>query len=96
VRVVVRSRTEIESLLDPDDVRGTLRAAMVDVSDGRASVPDRVAAVVPSTGLLATMPKRQRSAGAEGATETYPRAPVSGCLRVAQSEPAGRLAVRWR
>jgi alanine dehydrogenase len=56
VRVLVLSRTEIESLLDPDDVREALRAAMVDVSDGQASVPDRVAAVVPSTGLLAAMP----------------------------------------
>ncbi len=56
MRVLVLSRTETESLLDPDSVRGALRAAMVDVSAGRASVPDRIAAVVPSTGLLVAMP----------------------------------------
>jgi alanine dehydrogenase len=56
VRVLVLSRAETESLLDPDLLREALRGAMVDVSAGRASVPERIAAVVPSAGLLAAMP----------------------------------------
>jgi alanine dehydrogenase len=54
--VLVLSRTETESLLDLDDLRGALRAAMQDVSNGNASMPPRIAAVVPTHGLLAAMP----------------------------------------
>ena len=54
--VLVLSRTDTESLLDLDALRDALRPAMEDVSSGRASMPARIAAAVPSGGLLAAMP----------------------------------------
>jgi ornithine cyclodeaminase/alanine dehydrogenase-like protein (mu-crystallin family) len=54
--VLVLSRTDVEALVDLDDLRGALRPAMQDVSSGRASMPPRIAATVPSRGLLAAMP----------------------------------------
>ncbi len=54
--VLVLSRTDTESLLDLDALRDALRPAMEDVSSGGASMPARIAATVPSGGLLAAMP----------------------------------------
>jgi ornithine cyclodeaminase/alanine dehydrogenase-like protein (mu-crystallin family) len=56
VLVLVLSRTDTESLLDLDALRDALRPAMEDVSSGGASMPARIAATVPSGGLLAAMP----------------------------------------
>jgi alanine dehydrogenase len=56
VLVLVLSRTDTESLLDLDALRDALRPAMEDVSSGRASMPARIAAAVPSGGILAAMP----------------------------------------
>jgi len=56
VPVLVLSRTDVEALVDLDALRGALRPAMQDVSSGRASMPARIAAAVPSRGLLAAMP----------------------------------------
>jgi len=51
------SRSETESLLDPDRLRQAVAAAMVDVSAGRASIPARIAAAVDHRdALLAAMP----------------------------------------
>ncbi len=48
---------ETASLLDPDELRDAMAAAMVEVSAGRASMPTRIAALVPErNGLLAAMP----------------------------------------
>src|SRR4051794_34228362 len=54
--MLVLGRSETESALEPDAVRAALRAAMEDVSSGRASSPSRIAAQVPGAGLLAAMP----------------------------------------
>ena len=54
--MLVLSRTDVEALVDLDALRGALRPAMQDVSSGRASMPPRIAATVPSRGLLAAMP----------------------------------------
>jgi ornithine cyclodeaminase/alanine dehydrogenase-like protein (mu-crystallin family) len=55
--VLVLSRAETESLLDPDELRQALGKAMVDVSEGRASMPPRIAAEVHERdGLLVAMP----------------------------------------
>jgi alanine dehydrogenase len=56
VLVLVLSRTDTESLLELDALRDALRPAMEDVSSGRASMPARIAATVPSGGILAAMP----------------------------------------
>lgn len=59
------SRAEVEELLDLDTLIDALAGAMADLSAGRASVPDRVGAVVPERdGLLAAMPGYAPSAGA--------------------------------
>jgi len=65
--VLVLSRMEIESLLDLDALRGALRAAMADVSAGRASMPSRIAASVPGGGLLAAMTAHLQGSGAMAA-----------------------------
>jgi ornithine cyclodeaminase len=55
--MLVLPRAETESLLDPDDVRRAVEAAMVDVSSGRSSMPLRIAALLPERdALLAAMP----------------------------------------
>jgi alanine dehydrogenase len=54
--VLVLTRAQTESLLDLDALRGALADAMRDVSSHRASMPARIAAVVPERGLLAAMP----------------------------------------
>ncbi|HEY7282812.1 MAG TPA: ornithine cyclodeaminase family protein, partial [Actinomycetota bacterium] len=55
--MLVLSRAEVASLLDPDVLVEALAAAMIDLSSGEASMPTRVAALVPRTdGLLGAMP----------------------------------------
>lgn len=49
------SRTDVESLLDLDALEGALAEALAALSQGRASVPPRIAALTPA-GLLAVMP----------------------------------------
>jgi ornithine cyclodeaminase/alanine dehydrogenase-like protein (mu-crystallin family) len=61
----VISRSEVEALLDLDELIGALAEAMADLSAGRASVPDRIAATVQERdGLLAAMPGYVPSRGA--------------------------------
>src|SRR5437867_10940505 len=63
--VLILSRSDVERLLDPDALRGAVTRAMADLSAGRASMPPRIAALVPERqGLLAAMPAYLPSAGA--------------------------------
>ncbi len=63
--MLVLSRAEVEALLDPDRLIDALAGAMADLSAGRASVPNRVAAEVPDApGALLAMPAYLPSAGA--------------------------------
>lgn len=62
--MLVLSRVEVERLLDPDRLIEALAAAMADLSAGRASVPNRVAAEVADAGALFAMPAFLPSAGA--------------------------------
>ena len=48
-------RADVESLLDLDELMNALEAAFVELSEGRASVPPRIAAIAPG-GFLAAMP----------------------------------------
>jgi ornithine cyclodeaminase len=55
--MLVLARTDVEALLDLDALIEALASAMADLSAGRASAPDRVAALVPEhEGFLAAMP----------------------------------------
>jgi ornithine cyclodeaminase len=55
--MLVLSREEVRDLLDLDSLIDALADAMADLSAGRASVPDRIAALVPERdALLAAMP----------------------------------------
>ncbi len=55
--MLVLSRDEVESLLDPGALIDAVATAMADLSAGRASMPNRVAALVPErSGLLGAMP----------------------------------------
>ncbi len=55
--MLVLTRRDVEALLDLDALIDALAAAMADLSAGRASAPDRVAALVPGQeALLAAMP----------------------------------------
>ena len=55
--MLILNRLQVESLLDVDALIDALASAMADLSAGRASVPDRVAALVPEhEGFLAAMP----------------------------------------
>jgi alanine dehydrogenase len=55
--VLVLGRSQVEALLDLDALIDALAPAMADLSAGRASAPDRVAALVPEhEGLLGAMP----------------------------------------
>ena len=59
------NRREVEELLDVDALIDALADAMVDLSTGRASVPERVVArVAEHDGLLLSMPGYTPSAGA--------------------------------
>lgn len=63
--MLLLSRREVEELLDLDELIDALADAMADLSAGRASVPDRIGALVPEReGLLAAMPGYTPSAGA--------------------------------
>ncbi|MFI1255097.1 ornithine cyclodeaminase family protein [Streptomyces netropsis] len=62
--MLVLGPTQVETLLDLDELIDTLASAMADLSAGRASAPDRVAALVPEReGLLGAMPGYVPSAG---------------------------------
>jgi alanine dehydrogenase len=55
--MLILSRADVEELLDLDALIDALASAMADLSGGRASVPNRVAATVDEReGLLAAMP----------------------------------------
>jgi ornithine cyclodeaminase len=55
--MLVLGRSQVEALLDLDSLIDALASAMADLSAGRASVPARVAALVPGRdGFLAAMP----------------------------------------
>jgi alanine dehydrogenase len=63
--VLLLSRREVEELLDVDQLIDALAGAMADLSAGRASVPERIGALVSErNGLLAAMPGYTPSAGA--------------------------------
>jgi alanine dehydrogenase len=63
--VLVLDKREVESLLDPDALRAAVGAALADLSAGRASMPTRIAALIPERdALLAVMPAYLPGAGA--------------------------------
>jgi len=63
--VLILSRSEVERLLDLDRLRETVAKAMADLSAGRASMPPRIAAIIPERdALLAAMPAYLPSSGA--------------------------------
>jgi len=63
--VLVLSRAEVERLIDPDRLREAIAKAMADLSAGKASMPPRIAAMVPERdALLAAMPAYLPSSGA--------------------------------
>jgi alanine dehydrogenase len=63
--VLVLTRHEVESLIDPDELRAAIARAMADLSAGRASMPARIAAFVQQReGFLAAMPAYLPSAAA--------------------------------
>jgi len=63
--VLVLSRAEVERLIDPDRLREAVAKAMADLSAGKASMPARIAAIVPERdALLAAMPAYLPSSGA--------------------------------
>jgi ornithine cyclodeaminase len=61
--MLVLTGAQVEALLDLDALIDALAPAMADLSAGRASVPERVAALVPDGGLLGAMPGYVPSAG---------------------------------
>ncbi|MFF7725774.1 ornithine cyclodeaminase family protein [Streptomyces sp. NPDC008001] len=63
--MLILGRSHVEALLDMDTLIDSLGPAMADLSEGSASAPDRVAAMVPERqGLLAAMPGYVPSTGA--------------------------------
>jgi alanine dehydrogenase len=63
--VLFLPRSDVEALLDPRELIDAVATAMRDLSAGRASMPNRVAAIVPEReGLLAAMPGYVPSLGA--------------------------------
>ncbi|MET7685178.1 ornithine cyclodeaminase family protein [Streptomyces sp. NPDC005423] len=63
--MLVLGRSQVEDLLDVGRLIDALGPAMADLSAGRASVPNRIAALVPEReGFLAVMPGYAPSAGA--------------------------------
>jgi ornithine cyclodeaminase len=63
--VLLLSKAQVETLLDPDELRAAVAAALADLSAGRASMPPRIAALVEERGgLLAAMPAYLPSANA--------------------------------
>src|SRR4051794_22885149 len=63
--VLILPRADVESLLPPLELIEAVATAMADLSAGRASMPNRVGALVPERdGLLAAMPGYVPSLGA--------------------------------
>ena len=63
--MLLLSKRDVEALLDPDELRRAVAAALADLSAGRASMPARIAALVDDRGgLLAAMPAYLPSAKA--------------------------------
>ena len=63
--MLILSRAEVERLIDPDRLREAVAKAMADLSAGKASMPARIAAIVPERdALLAAMPAYLPSSGA--------------------------------
>lgn len=63
--MLILTRHEVESLIDPDRLREAVGAALADLSAGHASMPTRIAALVSDRdGLLAAMPAYLPSAQA--------------------------------
>ena len=63
--MLLLSRDEVEALLDPLELVDAVASAMADLSAGRASMPPRVAALVPERdALLGAMPGHVPSLGA--------------------------------
>src|SRR5829696_4599887 len=63
--MLILSRSEVERLLDLDELIEALAAAMSDLSAGRASSPPRVAAQIPErAAFLGAMPARVPSSDA--------------------------------
>ena len=63
--MLVLSRADVETILDLDALVEAVATAMVDLSRGRASMPPRVAALVPDRrAFLAAMPAFLPSSGA--------------------------------
>ena len=63
--MLVLTRADVERLIDLDRLREAIAQAMADLSAGRASMPSRIAALVPERdGLLAAMPAYLPSSGA--------------------------------
>ena len=63
--MLILDKREVESLLDPDALRAAVGAALADLSAGRASMPTRIAALIPERdALLAVMPAYLPGAGA--------------------------------
>ncbi len=55
--MIVLTRADVEALLDLDELVDAVGGALADLSAGRASMPPRIAALVPEVqGLLGTMP----------------------------------------
>ncbi|MCX4999682.1 ornithine cyclodeaminase family protein [Streptomyces longwoodensis] len=98
--MLVLGRSQVEALLDMDALIDALAPAMADLSAGRASVPDRVAALVPEReGFLAAMPGHLPSAGAliTKLVSLFPhndgvRLPTHQALMVAFDPDTGRPA----
>ncbi|GHB66992.1 alanine dehydrogenase [Streptomyces cirratus] len=63
--MLVLGRSQVEALIDMDALIDALASAMADLSAGRASAPERIAALVPEReGFLAAMPGYVPSASA--------------------------------
>jgi ornithine cyclodeaminase len=66
--VLLLDESDVQSLLDPDDLIEAVAAGLAEMSDGSASVPPRVAASVTARGgLLAAMPGYLPNLGVLGA-----------------------------
>jgi alanine dehydrogenase len=61
--VIVLSRSDVEELLDLDALIDALAAAHAELSDGKASMPPRIAAFGRNDGLLGAMPSYLPSTG---------------------------------
>ncbi len=80
--MLVLTRTEVEELLDLDDLLEALAAAHAGLSSGQASVPPRVAAFAGEAGLLGAMPAYLSSAGLSPPGGKTDAAGVLGCKLV--------------